>query len=158
LEKNHDKVFYVTFSAVIGALVAITFICVIAARWVTPALAPDAEALARLDERIRPVGSAITDPALLVKTSAKVARAPQTADQIMNGVCASCHNSGLLGAPKVGDKAAWTARVGAGGGLKGLTDSAIKGRNAMPPRGGDLDLSDDEIKSTVQLMLKQSGV
>jgi cytochrome c5 len=158
VEKNHDKVFFVTFGVVLGALGVITAICIIAANLASPLVEPDAAAIARLEDRIRPVGTAITDAAALLKVSAPAAaHKPQTPDQIMNGVCGACHGGGLLGAPKVGDKAAWAARASAKGGLNGLTASAIKGMNAMPPRGG-ADLTDAELKATVELMLKQSGV
>jgi cytochrome c5 len=159
LEKNHDKVFFATFGIVVGILVAITTVCIIAARFVTPASEPDAAALARLEERIHPVGVAITDAAALLKVSTgTAAHVAQSPDQIMTKVCGACHGTGLLGAPKVGDKSAWSARAGAAGGLAGLTSSAIKGKNAMPARGGAADLTDAEVKATIELMLKQSGI
>jgi cytochrome c5 len=156
--KDHDKVFFATFGAVLAALGAIFAICIIAARLITPDHEPDPEALAKLEERIRPVGSAVTDPAALVKVAAKAARAPFTAEEVLAKYCNACHTAGVMGAPKEGDKAAWAARASASGGLDGLTASAIKGKNAMPPRGGGADLTDDEIKAAVGLMLKQSGV
>ena len=54
------------------------------------------------------------------------------------------------GAPKFADKAAWAPRVGTG--LDGLTASVIKGKGAMPPKGGTT-ASDADIKSAVQYML-----
>ncbi len=65
-------------------------------------------------------------------------------------VCAVCHAAGVAGAPKLGDKAAWAPRVGAG--VDALTASAIKGKNAMPPKGGST-ASDAEIKAVVQYMV-----
>ena len=64
--------------------------------------------------------------------------------------CQVCHAAGVAGAPKFGDKAAWAARVGAG--VDGLTASALKGKGAMPPKGGTT-ASDADIKATVQYML-----
>jgi cytochrome c5 len=64
--------------------------------------------------------------------------------------CAVCHAAGVAGAPKFGDKAAWSARVGLG--LDGLTASAIKGKNAMPAKGGST-ASDADIKAAVGYML-----
>jgi cytochrome c5 len=49
-------------------------------------------------------------------------------------VCAACHVAGVANAPKLGDKAAWGPRVAAG--VDALTASAIKGKGAMPPKGG----------------------
>ena len=157
--KNHDKVFFSTFAVVVGVLFAIFFICIIAARLVTPAKEPDAAALARLEDRVKPVAQVITDQAALLKVSAPAAaHEPMTGEQVLAKVCSACHSAGLLGAPKIGDKAAWSARAGAAGGVKGLVASATKGKNSMPPRGGDPGLTDAELKATIELMLKQSGV
>ena len=64
--------------------------------------------------------------------------------------CAVCHTAGVAGAPKFGDKAAWAPRIGAG--VAGLTTSVIKGKNAMPPRGGSA-ASDADINAAVEYML-----
>lgn len=66
-------------------------------------------------------------------------------------VCTACHAAGVAGAPKFGDKAAWAPRVGQG--LDALTASAIKGKGAMPPKGGAAAASDADIKAAVQYML-----
>ena len=155
--KDHDKVFVSTFGLVLAALGAIFFVCIIAARLLIPDHGPDAEALAKLEQRIKPVGQVVTDPAALIKVAAKVERTPYTGEQVLTNACNACHTAGVLGAPKDGDKAAWAARAAAAGGLDGLTASAIKGKNSMPARGGNPDLSDDEIKAAVELMLKHAG-
>jgi cytochrome c5 len=64
--------------------------------------------------------------------------------------CVACHAVGVAGAPKLGDKAAWAPRLVLG--VEGLTASAIKGKNAMPPRGGSQG-SDADIKATVAYMV-----
>ena len=64
--------------------------------------------------------------------------------------CAACHISGAAGAPKLGDKAAWAARLPAG--VDALTASVIKGKGAMPPKGGS-SASDAEIKTVVEYMV-----
>jgi cytochrome c5 len=65
--------------------------------------------------------------------------------------CAVCHAAGVAGAPKVGDKAAWQPRLAAG--VDGLTASAIKGKGAMPPKGGAATASDADIKAVVSYMV-----
>ena len=67
--------------------------------------------------------------------------------------CAACHASGLAGAPKVGDKAAWAPRTGAGQG--GLVASVVKGKGAMPPKAGNASLTEAEIGAAVDYMLEQ---
>ena len=65
--------------------------------------------------------------------------------------CAVCHAAGIAGAPKFGDKTTWGPRIGVG--VDALTASAIKGKNAMPPRGGATTASDVDIKAVVQYMV-----
>jgi cytochrome c5 len=155
--KNHDQVFYRTFAMVLGALFGIFFICIIAARMIDSGeVYADEGAEARLVERIQPVGRVITDQAVLMQMAAatKVAREPYTGEQVMQKVCAACHNAALLGAPKTGDKAVWDARLKALGGMDALVASAIKGKGSMPARGGDPDLSDAEVRAAVELMVR----
>ena len=68
--------------------------------------------------------------------------------------CMACHGTGAAGAPKVGDTAAWEARIEAAGGIDGLVESAKKGKNAMPPMGLCSDCSDAELKEIIEYMSK----
>jgi cytochrome c5 len=67
--------------------------------------------------------------------------------------CAACHASGLAGAPKVGDKAAWAPRTG--GGKGGLVASVVKGKGAMPPKAGNASLTEEDIGAAIDYMLGQ---
>ena len=69
--------------------------------------------------------------------------------------CAACHTSGVAGAPKTGDADAWAARIEAG--TEGLYTSAIKGKGAMPAKGGQVAIADDDIKAAVDYMIKASS-
>jgi cytochrome c5 len=71
-----------------------------------------------------------------------------------NTACVACHGSGVAGAPKVGDKAAWKARIAAGMDL--MVKNAIIGKAGMPPKGGRPNLSDAKIKSIVEYMVAES--
>ena len=68
-------------------------------------------------------------------------------------VCSTCHTPGIAGAPKVGDKAAWAPRIAQG--IDALTANAIKGKGAMPPKGGS-SASDADIKAVVTYMVNAS--
>lgn len=68
--------------------------------------------------------------------------------------CMACHASGVAGAPKTGDKAAWKARIAAG--MDTMVTNAIKGKGAMPPKGGRANLTDAQIKSVVKYMVAES--
>ena len=155
--ESHDKVFFKNFSLVMGGLFGIFFLCIVAGRTLAPAKELDDAGLAKIEKNTAPVGEVITDPAALeLKLAAnKPSRAPYTGEQVVTKVCAACHQTGMLGAPKIGDKGEWNKRKGAAGGLDGLVKIAIKGLNAMPARGGDSDLSDDEIKAAVEYILSK---
>ena len=74
---------------------------------------------------------------------------------VVEAVCASCHAKGEKGAPKIGDKKAWSKRAAQG--LTSLTDHALKGIREMPSHGGAPNLSDLEIARAVAYMVNQSG-
>ena len=66
-------------------------------------------------------------------------------------VCMACHSTGAAGAPKYGDKAAWAPRIKQG--IAALHASALKGKGAMPPKGGNTALPDDAVKAAVDYMV-----
>ncbi len=71
-------------------------------------------------------------------------------DQIVQNQCAKCHLDGKDGAPKIGDRAAWIPRLKKG--LDNLVASAVHGHGGMPPRGGEADLSDAQIRGAIIAM------
>ncbi|WP_315900607.1 c-type cytochrome [Halomonas sp. DP8Y7-1] len=71
---------------------------------------------------------------------------------VYGGICMACHEAGIAGAPVRGDAAAWEPRLAQG--FETLYDHAINGFNAMPPKGGNPSLSDDEIKAAVHYMVQ----
>jgi cytochrome c5 len=79
----------------------------------------------------------------------------RSGEEIVKAVCSACHQAGVANAPKIGDKAAWAPRLKEG--LNGLLASAIKGKGAMPPKGGATDLSDTELARAIVFMANQSG-
>lgn len=90
-----------------------------------------------------------------VAAAAPAAAAPAAAanagENLYKQACVACHAAGVAGAPKFGDKAAWAPRVALG--IDALTASVIKGKNAMPPKGGAAAASDADIKAAVQYMV-----
>mgnify|MGYP005806539097 CR=1 FL=1 len=81
--------------------------------------------------------------------------AARTGKEIVDANCAGCHAKGVKGAPRIGDKQAWSGRAARG--LTGLTDSAIKGVREMPAHGGNPGLSNVEIERAIIYMVNQSG-
>ena len=70
---------------------------------------------------------------------------------VYDATCSVCHAAGVANAPKLGDKAAWGPRVATG--KDALFQSVVKGKGAMPPKAGNADLKDDDIKAAIDYML-----
>ena len=79
----------------------------------------------------------------------------KSGEEVVKTTCAACHQTGVAGAPKIGDRAAWAPRIKEG--LNQMVKDAIKGIRAMPPKGGNASLSDDEVARAVVFMANQSG-
>lgn len=97
---------------------------------------------------------------LLIAGSLTLAAGVAMADgeSVYNSGCGACHATGVAGAPKTGDKDAWTARVTQD--KETLYGHAINGyqgeAGVMPPKGGFMNLSDDDVKSAVDYMVGAS--
>lgn len=114
-----------------------------------PVAANTAAATAQAPAPTAAPAPSVAAPAAAVAVAAAVPKA-DAAPALYGQVCTACHAAGVAGAPKLGDKAAWAARLPAG--VDGLTASAIKGKGAMPPKGGSA-ASDAEIKAVVAYMV-----
>jgi cytochrome c5 len=122
------------------------------ALWAVTAQATTDEAIA---ERLKPVGQVCVTGEECKGVNAVAASAgggARTADDIIAKHCGACHTPGILGAPKIGDTAAWKERADSQGGLDGILAKAISGINAMPPKGTCADCSDDELREAIQKM------
>lgn len=155
-----DREFLKLFSGLIGALVALTIVLIILANAVAGSShksAPDTTAVA---ERIKPVGEvAIGQPpsgGVNLIPTANAAGADK-GKAVFDTSCAACHGTGIAGAPKLGDKAAWKDRLAKGNAK--LYENAIKGFQGktgfMPPKGGNPALSDADVKAAVDYMVSQ---
>ncbi|MDY6993748.1 MAG: c-type cytochrome [Pseudomonadota bacterium] len=114
-----------------------------------------------IQERLKPMGqisiSAEQPEAQQVAQAQPTQEAePQTGQEVYNSVCMACHATGVSNAPKFGDQAAWQERYAKG--QETLMNSVVNGLNAMPPRGGNPDLSDEELKRAIDYMLAEAGI
>ena len=103
-----------------------------------------AEAIGR---RIQPVGT------IEIKDASGVG-ALKTGEQVYQAQCSACHATGVAGAPKLGDEAAWAPRIKTG--YEALLSSSLKGKGAMTPQGGG-ELGDIEIGRGVVYMANKAG-
>ena len=167
MSSDKDRVFFYNYSIVIGLLAVMIIIFLVLALY----LGVDEDAVAlkqstKVSANTVPVGVVnLLDEdaeAVEVATVATVAAVEEPRDmgqRVYNGLCISCHN-GLPNIPKVGDKAAWESRIAQGMAL--LYEHAIKGfisdggLIAMPPKGGNMNLTDEEVKAAVDYMVANS--
>ncbi len=116
--------------------------------------------------RIEPIGTvavageasadagAVADVGATPEPVAEILSGPQ----VYNSACLACHGAGIGGAPKIGDAALWAPRIAQG---REIIDAHVlegyQGADGyMPPKGGRIDLSDEEIIAAVDYMLEQS--
>ncbi len=113
---------------------------------------PSADAGALTSEAI----AARMQPVARVEFGAAAAPAgARKGEDIVKTTCAACHQAGVANAPKIGDRAAWAPHIKEG--LNGMLATAVKGKGAMPPRGGDASLTDAELTRAIIFMANQSG-
>lgn len=106
--------------------------------------------VAAASDNLKPIGQSLTADA---KPAAPVAA--RSGKEVYESACATCHATGVAGAPKIDDKAAWEPRVATG--IDALMNIAINGKGAMPARGGNPSVTDAELKATIAYMTKQAG-
>jgi cytochrome c5 len=154
---QEDKQFMTQFAIVIGALVVFTIAMLFLARYLMainrvhygPLIAKQTQ------QRIKPVGETtigkVAQPASTATTAAGGVQA--SGKQTFAQACAACHQTGSMGAPKLGSKADWASRIKKG--KQTLYTHAINGLGAMPPKGGHPELSAAQVKAAVDYMVSQ---
>jgi cytochrome c5 len=113
-------------------------------------------------ERIKPVGRVEVASAETQREPVTVAvvapRPSRDGQQVYQASCVACHDAGVAGAPKLGDKGHWATRIAKG--LDTLYASAVNGvqgsAGVMPPKGGNPALTDAEVKAAVDYMVGRS--
>ena len=160
-------------TVVLAAFVFPITIIVLLAQYASGGISPDISypALSKeaVAKRLKPVGSLVltnsspqagsaqnkkTGPAKSMAPPAVVSGGLGKVQTIYSASCSACHASGAAGAPKLGDKQAWAPRIKSGSEV--LYNSAIKGKKAMPPKGGNVSLSNEDVKAVVDYMVSKA--
>lgn len=167
-----DRIFLRHFAMLIGFLIIVAVILMALGAHIYASHPPEQnpKAAETMSGRIAPVGAVYagdTGRAAMAaaQEAAKAAAASQVAyggttdgKEIFGQLCHSCHEAGVAGAPKVGDKAAWAPRIAQG--LDTLDKHAIEGYTGktgiMPAKGGNPALTDAQMKATVSWMVDQA--
>lgn len=163
--EHHDKTFVRTFVGVIAVLVAVTiFLIILASRtghYNSGVQSKEMASLqqARAEDNLQPVAKVRLAGQSAPASQSKQAAAPQkvrSGKEVVEAVCSACHAVGAMGAPKIGDKAAWAPRLAQG--IDTLLSHAEHGYKNMPPRGGDPSLSNQELHNAIVYMLGKAGL
>ena len=109
--------------------------------------------------RIQPVGQVCFEEGEICDVTARssgpsAGDGPRDGKAVYSAVCQTCHATGLLGSPKLGDAGAWGPRIAKG--KDTLYTHAINGFNAMPAKGG-ADISDEEVQNAVDYMVVEAS-
>ena len=112
-----------------------------------------------VEQRIQPVGALVKfdgapPPAPAAASVVAVVTKAKSGEEVYNGACVACHGAGIAGAPKTGDKALWGPRIAQG--VNVLYEHALKGFKGMPAKGGQVALSDDEVKAGVDYQVAKA--
>lgn len=167
-----DSVFLKRFSMLIGALALVAVLLAVLATYIydqNPPL-PNVNKEALVEHRIAPVGGVYAgDTGRAAMQAAQEAAAKAAASQVAYGgstdgktifdnLCHSCHETGVAGAPKVGDKPEWAPRIAEGAAtlLKHALDGFSGKTGVMPPKGGNPALTEEQVKAAVEWMVAQS--
>ena len=79
-------------------------------------------------------------------------------EDVYRTACSVCHMNGVAGSPKLDDKAEWESRFTQEGGMDGLVKSATLGKGAMPPKGGFMHLTEEDLRNAIGFMLGEAGL
>jgi cytochrome c5 len=162
MNQTDDRAFIRRFSGIILGLVAVTVIIIVLALNLRDEIDPGANPSQQrfTEERIAPVAAVRTGKEGQAAQAEAAAAAEPTTDseaavdgeQVYQTVCMACHAAGVAGAPIPGSEA--LAQRHADKGTEGLVASVINGLNVMPPRAGRPDLTDEQIRASVDFMLQ----
>jgi cytochrome c5 len=162
--RDHDLVFMKHFSQVILILVGITIALILLGFYINHNAPRDPNPVkeARINANLQPVAAVYAGNAGLAqqeavrKAALELAKSQVAYGGTLDGgviygqLCAGCHNTGVGGAPKMA-RADWGSRLGKG--KDTLHKHAIEGFNAMPARGGNPSMTDEQVIATVDWML-----
>ncbi len=161
MSKTEDHTLIRRFIIIVVCLVLLTFILVFLARslQLEPDVGANPSKRASAEQRIKPVGSvrvgdqgaAALAEAQAATAAAQSAAAEMDGEQVYNVMCVTCHDAGLADAPIKGSDQMAQRLIEKG--IDTLVMNAINGINVMPPRGGDANLTDEQIRAAVEFML-----
>ncbi len=154
-----DETFTKTFAIMIAGFIVLTialiYLGIVMAKPVQDKMQAERqlERDALVAQRVMPAAT-LNVGAVAAAAQTAAAAEPKSGAEVYTAACAACHAAGVAGAPKMGDKDAWSERMTQG--MEILIEHAINGYQGkagyMPPKGGNAALSDEEVKNAVAHM------
>ena len=167
MSQSQDTAFIRQFSGILIGLLLLTIVLIFVARSLQTETEVDANPSQKIiaEQRVKPVSAIHTgDESAEELAEAQAATSPAPASEavaeegagidgeaVYNGLCGTCHQAGVAGAPVSGSDQ--MAERLSEKGLDTLVSNAINGLNVMPPRGGNPGLTDEQIRAAVEFML-----
>lgn len=132
----------------VGVVVFLVVAIYLLAKLATSGFNVDAEVMTNeaVSARLKPVGESV---------ASEGQPGSRTGEQVFKAICINCHGAGLMGSPKFGDAGAWAPRIAKG--FDTLVQHALNGFNAMPAKGGNTTLTNDEVARAVAYMGNAGG-
>lgn len=166
VSEQDDQIFLKRFSLVIVGLVVFAILIIFMAIWMNERIEPSGAPMraAAIEKRVQPVfGVYAGDTGRAAAQAAAEAAGKEQEQQvafegstdgqmIYQQVCQACHQTGAAGAPQL-VAAQWEDRMDKG--MDQLVSNAINGIGAMPAKGGRTDLTDEQVRASVEYMLDQ---
>lgn len=141
-------------AAVVGFFFVIVIGIILLVQFVTTAPSAGAGSDSQLPQAIAARISPVADAGFTFK-DASLPKVLQSGEAVFTSTCAACHATGMAGAPKLGDAAAWGTRIAQG--YETLIKHAIEGIRTMPAKGGNTDLDNVEVERAVVYMANKGG-
>ncbi len=163
MDQAQDNAFIRKFSGILIGLLVLTIVLIFVARSLQTESGVDDNPSQKIiaEQRIKPVSSVhMGDEVTSAPTEASASTSPTPptvavvevdGEAVYNGLCMTCHEAGIAGAP-VTDSDQMAERLSEKG-IDTLVMNVINGLNVMPPRGGNPSLTDDQIQAAVEFML-----
>ncbi|HZW59382.1 MAG TPA: c-type cytochrome [Woeseiaceae bacterium] len=168
---KRDQKFFDVYSLVIGVLAFVAlgiFVLAMKMSELTQDVYTSSteEYQAAVTRRLQPFGQVYMpgedipadEPQVAEAAPAKPVATTLTGPQVFNEACIACHGSGVGGAPMLSDTDNWAPRIEQG--MDVLRQHALNGyagsAGYMPPKGGRVDLSDQEIFDAIEYMVSEA--
>ncbi|HAJ72085.1 MAG TPA: cytochrome c5 family protein [Methylophilaceae bacterium] len=153
-EGYSGSIFGQLMMAIPGTIIGFTLLIALFAYFLSGGTAKT-EAPAVVEAAAAKVAESVKPVAEVEVAKEEAAHVEKSGEEVVKAVCSMCHAAGLMQAPKIGDSGQWGPRIAQG--YETLVKHAVEGIRSMPARGGNAELTDNEVAGAVAYMANQAG-